>query len=188
MPKPVRKMQKANAAAHAVVLPKIPPELLDRLVKGPMSAEAVQEARREVRRIGLVLEHERRRRAGRRREREWQPGQPPRPHQIIRVSIPSPAHRRRGVLVRQLQGMERRPIGLDRHESLHQVQPGVRDLPPKHPGLRMLDENRRADLLEQGQVRGEVQLLDLHHVADARHLLREELVAEGVPGDASIAV
>ena len=29
MPKPVRKMQKANAAAHAAVLPKIPPELLD---------------------------------------------------------------------------------------------------------------------------------------------------------------
>ena len=44
MPKPVRKMQKANAAAQAAVLPKIPPELLDHLVKGPMSAEAVQEA------------------------------------------------------------------------------------------------------------------------------------------------
>ena len=42
MPKPVRKMQKANAAAQAAVLPKIPPELLDQLVKGPMSAEAVQ--------------------------------------------------------------------------------------------------------------------------------------------------
>ena len=40
MPKPVRKMQKANAAAHAAVLPKIPSELLDQLVKGPMSAEA----------------------------------------------------------------------------------------------------------------------------------------------------
>jgi putative transposase len=44
MPKPVRKMQKANAAAQAAVLPKIPPELLDQIVKGPMSAEAVQEA------------------------------------------------------------------------------------------------------------------------------------------------
>jgi len=44
MPKPVRKMQKANAAAQAAVLPKIPPELLDQFVKGPMSAEAVQEA------------------------------------------------------------------------------------------------------------------------------------------------
>ena len=44
MPKPVRKMQKANAAAHAAVLPKIPPELLDQLVKGPMTAEAVQDA------------------------------------------------------------------------------------------------------------------------------------------------
>jgi putative transposase len=44
MPKPVRKMQKANAAAQAAVLPKIPPELLDQLVKGPMTAEAVQEA------------------------------------------------------------------------------------------------------------------------------------------------
>jgi putative transposase len=44
MPKPVRKMQKANAAAQARVLPTIPPELLDQLVKGPMSAEAVQDA------------------------------------------------------------------------------------------------------------------------------------------------
>ena len=42
MPKPVRKMQKANAAAQARVLPKIPPELLDQLVKGPMTAEAVE--------------------------------------------------------------------------------------------------------------------------------------------------
>lgn len=44
MPKPVRKMQKANAAAQARVLPKIPPELLDQLVKGPMTAEAVEDA------------------------------------------------------------------------------------------------------------------------------------------------
>ena len=43
MPKPVRKMQKANAAAQAAVLPKIPPELLDQLVKGPMTPSAVQE-------------------------------------------------------------------------------------------------------------------------------------------------
>ena len=43
MPKPVRKMQKANAAAHAAVLPKIPPELLDQLVKGPMTPGVVQE-------------------------------------------------------------------------------------------------------------------------------------------------
>ena len=46
MPKPVRKMQKANAAAQAAVLPTIPPELLDQLVKGPMTAEAVQDASR----------------------------------------------------------------------------------------------------------------------------------------------
>jgi transposase-like protein len=39
-------MQKANAAAQAAVLPRIPPELLDQLVKGPMSAEAVDEASR----------------------------------------------------------------------------------------------------------------------------------------------
>ena len=41
MPKPVRKMQKANAAAQAAVLPKIPPELLDQLVHGPMTPSAV---------------------------------------------------------------------------------------------------------------------------------------------------
>lgn len=46
MPKPVRKMQKNNAIAQAAVLPKIPPELLDQLVKGPMTAEAVQDASR----------------------------------------------------------------------------------------------------------------------------------------------
>jgi transposase-like protein len=39
-------MQKANAAAQAAVLPKIPPELLDQLVKGPMTAEAVEDASR----------------------------------------------------------------------------------------------------------------------------------------------
>ena len=44
--KPVRKMQKANAAAQAAVLPTIPPELLDQLVKGPMSAQAVEDASR----------------------------------------------------------------------------------------------------------------------------------------------
>jgi putative transposase len=44
MPKPVRKMQKANAAAQAAVLPKIPAELLDQMVKGPMTPEAVQDA------------------------------------------------------------------------------------------------------------------------------------------------
>jgi putative transposase len=44
MPKPVRKMHKTNAAAQAAVLPKIPAELLDQLVKGPMTPEAVQDA------------------------------------------------------------------------------------------------------------------------------------------------
>ncbi|MGH8567020.1 MAG: IS256 family transposase [Gammaproteobacteria bacterium] len=39
-------MQKTNAAAQAAVLPKIPPELLDQLVKGPMTAEAVEDASR----------------------------------------------------------------------------------------------------------------------------------------------
>jgi len=37
-------MQKANAAAQAAVLPKIPAELLDHLVKGPMTAEALEDA------------------------------------------------------------------------------------------------------------------------------------------------
>ena len=46
MPKPVRKMQKNNAIAQAAVLPKIAPELLDQLVKGPMTAEAVEDASR----------------------------------------------------------------------------------------------------------------------------------------------
>src|SRR3972149_5134861 len=53
MPKPVRKMQKANAAAQAAVLPKIPPELLDQLVKGPMTAEAVEDASQAVKK-GLI--------------------------------------------------------------------------------------------------------------------------------------
>jgi transposase-like protein len=39
-------MHKTNAAAQAAVLPKIPPELLDQLVKGPMTAEAVEDASR----------------------------------------------------------------------------------------------------------------------------------------------
>ena len=44
MPKLVKKMQKANAAAQARVLPEIPPELLEQFMKGPMTAEAVQDA------------------------------------------------------------------------------------------------------------------------------------------------
>ena len=45
MPKPVRKMQKANATAQAAVLPKIPAELLDQLAtNGPMTAEAIEDA------------------------------------------------------------------------------------------------------------------------------------------------
>jgi transposase-like protein len=39
-------MQKANAAAQAAILAKIPPELLDQLVKGPMTAEAVEDVSR----------------------------------------------------------------------------------------------------------------------------------------------
>jgi transposase-like protein len=39
-------MQKNNAIAQAAVLPKIAPELLDQLVKGPMTAEAVEDASR----------------------------------------------------------------------------------------------------------------------------------------------
>ena len=46
MPKPVRKMQKANAAAQAAILAKIPPELLDQLVQGPMTAAAVEDVAR----------------------------------------------------------------------------------------------------------------------------------------------
>lgn len=50
MPKPVRKVQKDNAAAQAAVLPRIPPELLDSLVKGPMTAAAVNDASRAYKR------------------------------------------------------------------------------------------------------------------------------------------
>ena len=48
MPKPLRKMQNADAAAHAAVLPKIPPELLDQLVSGQMSAGPPKSMSREV--------------------------------------------------------------------------------------------------------------------------------------------
>ena len=46
MPKPVRKMQKANAAAHEALAhaEDTPAELHDQFVKGPMTAEAVQGA------------------------------------------------------------------------------------------------------------------------------------------------
>ena len=37
-----QEIAKANAAAQAAVLPTIPPELLDQLVKGPMTAETVE--------------------------------------------------------------------------------------------------------------------------------------------------
>jgi putative transposase len=63
MPKPVRKMQKANAAAQAAVYTEIPPELLDHLVKGPMTAEAVEDISRSLKRalieraLGAELSH-----------------------------------------------------------------------------------------------------------------------------------
>ena len=44
MPKPMSKTQKANAAAQAAVSPKISPEWFDRLVRGSMIAEAVEDA------------------------------------------------------------------------------------------------------------------------------------------------
>ncbi len=63
MPKAVRKMQKANAAAQATVYTKIPPELLDQLVKGPMTAEAVEDISRSLKKalieraLGAELGH-----------------------------------------------------------------------------------------------------------------------------------
>jgi putative transposase len=63
MPKPIRRMQKANAAAQAAVLPKIPPELLDHLVTGPMTAEAVDDVSRAFKKalieraLGAELSH-----------------------------------------------------------------------------------------------------------------------------------
>ena len=63
MPKPVRKMQKANAAAQAAVYTEIPPELLDHLVKGPMTAEAVEDISRSLKKalieraLGAELNH-----------------------------------------------------------------------------------------------------------------------------------
>ena len=63
MPKPVRKMQKANAAAQAAVYTEIPPELLDHLVKGPMTAEAVEDISRSLKKalieraLGAELSH-----------------------------------------------------------------------------------------------------------------------------------
>ena len=46
MPKPVRTMPKANAAAHAALatMPTIPPELLDHFSSGAMTAEGIQGA------------------------------------------------------------------------------------------------------------------------------------------------
>ena len=46
MPKPMRKMQKANTAARAAASLKIPPELLDPPVEVPMTAEAVEDTSR----------------------------------------------------------------------------------------------------------------------------------------------
>lgn len=63
MPKVVRKMQKANAAAQAAVYTEIAPELLDQLVKGPMSAEAVEDLSRSLKKalieraLGAELSH-----------------------------------------------------------------------------------------------------------------------------------
>jgi putative transposase len=63
MPKQVRKMQKANAAAQAAVLPNILPELLEQLIKGPMTAEAVEDVSRAFKKalneraLGVEMSH-----------------------------------------------------------------------------------------------------------------------------------
>lgn len=63
MPKAVRKMQKANAAAQAAVYTEIPAELLDQLVKGPMTAKAVEDISRSLKKtlieraLGAELSH-----------------------------------------------------------------------------------------------------------------------------------
>ncbi len=63
MPKPVKKMQKANAAAQAAAYTEIPSELLDHLVKGPMTAEAVEDISRSLKKalieraLGAELSH-----------------------------------------------------------------------------------------------------------------------------------
>jgi putative transposase len=46
MPRPVKKMQKANAVAQTAALSKIPRELPDQRVKDPMTAGAVEGASR----------------------------------------------------------------------------------------------------------------------------------------------
>src|SRR5467141_3556295 len=48
MPWPMSKTQKANAATQAAVSPKISPEWFDRLVRGSMTAEAVEDASRAL--------------------------------------------------------------------------------------------------------------------------------------------
>ena len=42
--------ERCRGAAQAAVLPKIPPELLDQLVKGPMTRESIQDASRAFKR------------------------------------------------------------------------------------------------------------------------------------------
>lgn len=63
MPKVARKMHKANAAAQAAVYPEIPSAVLDELVKGPMTAEAVEDVSRALKKalieraLGAELSH-----------------------------------------------------------------------------------------------------------------------------------
>ena len=63
MLKVVRKMQETNAAAQAAVYTKIAPELLDQIVQGPMTAEAVEGYLRSLKKalieraLGAELSH-----------------------------------------------------------------------------------------------------------------------------------
>ena len=79
---------------------------------------------------------------------------------------------------------ERRPVGLDREDGLHQIRSRIRNGPAERARLRVRQQNRRPDLLEQRHDGIPVQFLLQREVLNRRHLRRVELVEDRIAGHA----
>ena len=80
--------------------------------------------------------------------------------------------------------MERRAVGLDRDNGFHEIRAGVGDFPAERPGLRMREQDRRADFIEQRRAGIAVQFFERGQVRHVLDLRRKKLVKRRIAGDA----
>src|SRR5207245_4079855 len=69
-----------------------------------------------------------------------------------------------------------RPIGLDGEDALPQIRPRISHRPAEGPRLRVNEKDGWADLVEQSNERGGIELLLLGEISDRRNLARQQLL------------